>query len=180
MRKVIASVYVTLDGVMENPAWSAPYFNDEAGAFARAQLFAAEALLLGRVTYQGFAQAWPSMTDGDGFADRMNAMPKYVATTTLDTPEWNATFLTGDVPAAVADLKRQDGGDLLVYGSGDLVNTLLEHDLLDELRLWTHPVVEGTGKRLFTEVSPKKTLRLVGTTTFATGAQVLAYAPAAR
>ncbi|MGP8300684.1 dihydrofolate reductase family protein [Streptomyces inhibens] len=179
MRKVIASVYITLDGVVENPAWSAPFFNDEAAKFARAQLFAADALLLGRVTYQGFIQAWPSMTDEDGFAEKMNSMPKYVATTTLDTPEWNATFLADDVPAAVTELKQQAGGDLLVYGSGDLINTLLEHDLIDELRLWTHPVVEGTGKRLFSESSPKKTLQLIGTTTFSTGAQVLAYAPAA-
>ncbi|MEU9113614.1 dihydrofolate reductase family protein [Streptomyces sp. NPDC048483] len=178
MRKVIASVYITLDGVVENPAWTAPFFNDEAAKFAQAQLFAADALLLGRVTYQGFVQAWPSMTDEDGFADKMNSMPKYVATTTLETPEWNATFLGGDVPAAVAELKQQDGGDLLIYGSGDLVNTLLECDLIDELRLWAHPVIEGTGKRLFTERSPKKTLRPIGTTTFSTGAQVHAYAPA--
>lgn len=180
MRKVIASVYVTLDGVMESPAWTAPFFNDEAAAFARAQLFAADALLLGRVTYQGFASAWPSMTDDDGFADRMNAMPKYVATTTLNAPEWNATFLTGDVPAAVTELKQQDGGDLLIYGSGDLVNTLLKHELIDELRLWTHPVVKGAGKRLFTETSPKATLQPIGTTTFSTGAQVHAFAPAVR
>ncbi|MER6144892.1 dihydrofolate reductase family protein [Streptomyces sparsogenes] len=180
MRKIVASVYLTLDGVMENPAWSAPFFNDEAAAFARGQLFAADALLLGRVTYQGFAAAWPSMTDQDGFADRMNAMPKYVATTTLDTPEWNATFLTGDVPAAVAELKRQGDGDLLIYGSGGLVNTLMEHELIDELRLWTHPVIEGTGKRLFTEASPKRTLQPIGTTTFSTGAEVQAFAPAGR
>ncbi|MEV5875943.1 dihydrofolate reductase family protein [Streptomyces sp. NPDC052101] len=180
MRKVIASVYITLDGVVENPAWTAPFFDDEAAKFARTQLFAADALLLGRVTYQGFAAAWPSMTDEDGFAERMNSMPKYVATTTLDTPEWNATFLTADIPAAVTALKQQEGGDLLVYGSGDLVNTLLEHDLIDELRLWTHPVVESTGKRLFTDASPKKTLRPIGTTTFGSGAQVHAYAPAGR
>ncbi|MBL1093632.1 dihydrofolate reductase family protein [Streptomyces sp. NPDC001739] len=178
MRKVIASLYITLDGVVENPAWTAPFFDEEAAAFARGQLFAADALLLGRVTYQGFAAAWPTMTDEDGFAERMNALPKYVATTTLDTPEWNATFLTGDLPAAVAGLKQQDGQDLLVYGSGGLVNTLLAHDLIDELRLWTHPVVEGTGKRLFTEDSPKKTLRPLGTTTFRSGAQILTYAPA--
>ncbi|WP_441246596.1 dihydrofolate reductase family protein [Kitasatospora sp. McL0602] len=178
MRKVIASLYITLDGIVEHPAWTAPYFNEEGAAYARTQLFAADALLLGRATYQGFTQAWPSMTDEDGFADRMNAMPKYVATTTLDTPEWNATFLTDDVPTAVAELKQQDGGDLLVYGSGDFVNTLLEHDLIDELRLWTCPVVEGTGKRLFTETSPKKTLRPIGVTTFSSGLQVLAYAPA--
>ncbi|WP_406346166.1 dihydrofolate reductase family protein [Streptomyces sp. NBC_00648] len=179
MRKIIASVYITLDGVIENPSWSAPFFNDEAAKFAQAQLFAAEALLLGRVTYQGFSAAWPTITNEDGFADRMNSMRKYVATTTLDTAEWNATLLTGNVPAAVTELKQQDGGDLLVYGSGDLVNTLLEADLVDELRLWTHPVIEGTGKRLFTAASPKKTLQLISTTTFSTGAQVLAYAPVA-
>ncbi|MFE9636661.1 dihydrofolate reductase family protein [Streptomyces sp. NPDC006463] len=180
MRKVIASVFISLDGVVENPSWSMPFWNEAAEKFAGEQLAASDALLLGRITYEGMAPAWTARAEGaDPGTERMNAMPKYVATSTLDTPEWNATFLTGDLADEVAALKRQDGGDLLVYGSGQLVNTLLAHDLIDELRLWTLPVVVGKGKKLFGEDSPVKTFRLVGTTDLGSGAQVHAYAPAA-
>ncbi|MGR4884886.1 dihydrofolate reductase family protein [Streptomyces sp. LARHCF249] len=180
MRKVIASVFISVDGVFEDPSWSMPFWNEEAAEFAGKQLAAADALLLGRVTYEGMAPAWTARAEGaDAGTERMNAMPKYVATRTLDTPEWNATFLSGDLAAEVAELKRQDGGDLLVYGSGQLVNALLAHGLLDELRLWTLPVVQGKGRKLFGEDSPVTTLRPIGTTTFGSGAQVHAYAPAA-
>ncbi|MEU8432024.1 dihydrofolate reductase family protein [Streptomyces sp. NPDC029216] len=180
MRKVVASVFVSVDGVFEDPSWSMPFWNAEAEKFAGEQLAAADALLLGRVTYAAMAPAWMARAEGaDAGTERMNAMPKYVATSTLDTPEWNASFLTGDIAAEVAALKQADGGDLLVYGSGQLVNTLLAHDLLDELRLWTLPVVRGGGRRLFGAGSPEKTLRPVGTTVLGdSGAQVHAYAPA--
>ncbi|UUU44969.1 dihydrofolate reductase family protein [Streptomyces sp. NBC_00162] len=182
MRKVIASIFISVDGVFEDPSWSMPFWNEEAEKFAGEQLLAADALLLGRVTYEGMAPAWTARAEGaegaDAGTERMNAMPKYVATRTLDTPEWNATFLAGDLAAEVAELKREDGGDLLVYGSGQLVNTLLAHGLIDELRLWTLPVVQGKGRKLFGEDSPITTLRPIGTTTFSSGAQVHAYAPA--
>ncbi|MEU9035588.1 dihydrofolate reductase family protein [Streptomyces sp. NPDC048352] len=181
MRKVIASVFVSVDGVFEDPSWSMPFWNSEAAKFADEQLAAADALLLGRVTYEGMAPAWMARAEGaDTGTERMNALPKYVVTSTLGTPEWNATFLTGDLAAEVTALKQQDGGDLLVFGSGRLVNALLAHDLLDELRLWTLPVVQGGGRRLFGDDAPVKTLRPVGTTALgSSGAQVHAYVPVA-
>src|SRR5947199_1889671 len=130
MRKVIATEYVTLDGVMEEPGmWSFPFFNDELAKYKYDELFASGALLLGRVTYQGFAAAWPTMTGTGEFGERMNSMPKYVASTTLKETEWNASLIEGDVAEAVSTLKRQPGRDLLVAGSGVLVRTLLQHDL---------------------------------------------------
>lgn len=110
MRKIIASVYVTLDGVMEEPSWTMPFWNDELAKYAHAQLFASDALLLGRVTYQGFAAAWPSVTDDEGFADRMNSLPKFVASTTLQKVDWNnSTLIGGNVADEIARLKRQPG-----------------------------------------------------------------------
>ncbi|MEU9716909.1 dihydrofolate reductase family protein [Streptomyces sp. NPDC047976] len=181
MRKVIASVFISVDGVFEDPSWSMPFWNAEAEEFAGKQLAAADALLLGRVTYEGMAPAWTARAEGaDAGTERMNALPKYVVGSSTAAPEWNATFLTGDFAAEIAALKRQDGGDLLVYGSGRLVNALIEHDLLDELRLWTLPVVQGKGRRLFGEDSPVRTLRPVGTTVLGdSGAQVHAYVPLA-
>ena len=175
MRKIIAAEYLTLDGVMEDPAWTSPYFNDELGQTQRELLFASDALLLGRVTYEGFAAAWPGMTDEEGFADRMNSLPKFVASTTLNTAEWNATILQSDVPAAVAELKQAPGQNLLIYGSGDLVETLRQHHLIDEYRLMIHPVVLGKGKRLFKESRPHTDLTLVATRTTSTGVLLLTY-----
>jgi dihydrofolate reductase len=135
-------------------------------------LFAAGALLLGRVTYEQSAAAWASMTDEEGFADRMNTMPKYVASTTLREPlAWNATLLDGDVPAAVAKLKQQPGGDLLVQGSG----TLMQRNLIDAYQLWVHPVVLGSGKRLFADGVAPTSLQLVDTKTTSAGVVVLTY-----
>ncbi|MCX5199787.1 dihydrofolate reductase family protein [Streptomyces sp. NBC_00249] len=184
MRKVIASVFVSIDGVFEDPSWSMPFWNDEAAKYAGAQMDEAGALLLGRVTYEGMAPAWTARAEGaDSGTRRMNALPKYVATRGAGiapgTPEWNATFLTGDLASEVAELKRQGGGDLLVYGSGQLVNALLAHGLLDELRLWTLPVVQGKGRKLFDEDSPVTTLTPLGTTDLGGGALVHAYGPAA-
>ncbi|HEX8997748.1 MAG TPA: dihydrofolate reductase family protein [Ktedonobacterales bacterium] len=184
MRKVLVSEFITLDGVVEDPGgaektphggWTWPYWNDEIGQLKQDELFAGDALLLGRVTYQGFAAAWPSATDEYGFADRMNSLPKYVATTTLDTLDWNnSTALTGDVAEAVAALKQQPGGDILVFGSGGLIQTLMRHNLVDEYCLLVYPVVIGGGKRLFADGIPSK-LKLVESRPFSSGVVMLRY-----
>jgi dihydrofolate reductase len=189
MRNVVAAEYLTVDGVMQDPGgvgeiehggWSNPFWNDELATYQHDQLFRSDALLLGRVTYQGFAAAWPSMekqeAEGD-FAVRMNTLPKYVATRTERKLEWNASPIQGDVPAAVTDLKQKPGQDLLIYGSGELVRMLMQHNLIDEYRLMVHPVVLGSGKRLF-DGSPRTALRLVDTKTTSTGVVLLTYQPA--
>ena len=180
MRRIVVSTYVTLDGVMEAPEkWSIKFFNEEAMEYAQNQLFASDALLLGRVTYEGFAAAWPSRS-GDEFSDRMNALPKYVVSTTLEGPlEWNnSTLVKGDVVEEVSRLKQQEGEDILMYGSADLMHTLIENDLIDEYRIWVEPIVVGSGKRLFEEQDEVRELNLADTTTFSTGAVVLSYRPA--
>jgi dihydrofolate reductase len=179
MGKVFAVSYLSLDGVMENPAWSGPYFNEELQDFQYDNLFECDALLLGRVTYEGFKAAWPSMTDDErGFGLRMNAIPKYVASTTL-TPaemEWNAELLDGDVPAAVARLKEQPDLDLMIGGSAQLIESLRPHDLIDEYRLMIYPVIVGGGKRLFT--GGGSTLKLTNSQITDSGVAVLTYRPA--
>jgi len=177
MSKVAVSMYVSLDGVIEEPAWTAPYWNDEIAKFKFDELFASRALLLGRVTYQGFAKAWPTMKDAGDFGDRMNSIPKHVASRTLEEAEWNANLIKENVAEEVAKLKQQPGQDLLVYGSGDFVQTLMQHDLIDEYRLLVYPVVLGSGKRLFQDGSTA-TLRLVETQRFSTGVVALIYQPA--
>jgi dihydrofolate reductase len=141
-------------------------------------LFASDALLLGRVTYQGFAAAWPTMEGTGDFGERMNTLPKFVASTTLDTGEWNATIIKGDLAAQVAKLKHEPGQDLLIYGSGDVVDELTRHGLIDEYRLMIHPVIVGSGKRLSHGVTTTTPLQLVGTITTATGVVVATYTPA--
>lgn len=178
MRKVVAAEYVSVDGVMENPAWTGEFWSDELAKAQYDLLFASDALLLGRVTYQGFAAAWPTMEGTGDFGVRMNTMPKYVATRTLDTAEWNATLIKGDVAEAVSELKRQPGQNLLIYGSADLLNTLIEHDLIDQYRLMLHPVVVGNGKRLFREGHDTKSLRLADMQQTGTGVLILTYEPA--
>ena len=178
MRKIKLAMYVSLDGVVENPAWTGPFWNDELARLQRDYLFASDALLLGRVTYEGFAAAWPKMTDTGEFGERMNTMPKFVASRTREKAEWNATIITGDVPAEVARLKEQPGRDLLIYGSGDLVDELTRHRLIDEYRLMVYPVIVGVGKRLFNGI-PTTPLRLLDTTTTGTGIVVLTYTTAA-
>ncbi|MBJ6110757.1 dihydrofolate reductase family protein [Hymenobacter sp. BT523] len=173
MCKVVAAEYLTLDGVMENPAWTAPYFNDELGEFQGELMQAADALLLGRVTYEAFAGAWPNMPDAPGAA-LMNRLPKHVASRTLQTAEWNAEIIQGDVAAAVAKLKEEPGQNLLIYGSGQLVEYLRQHQLIDTYRLMVFPLVRGTGKRLFTaEIGSEFTLKSSHTTR--TGVLVLTY-----
>lgn len=179
MKKLIASIYISLDGVVEAPEdWYVPYADDEAEGYARQQLFASDSLLVGRRTYETFAAAWPSRPDNDGgFAARINSMPKHVVTSSLsqDKAEWNATVIADDMPTEVRRLKDESGQDILLYGSGSLVDALVDHDLIDELRLWIVPVVVGHGKRLFGDRADAKSWRLVGTTPFRSGAVVLAY-----
>jgi dihydrofolate reductase len=178
MRKVIASEYVTLDGVMDEPGlWSGPFWSDEASNFKHNELFASDALLLGRVTYEGFAKAWPTMEGTGDYGERMNSLPKYVVSTTLDKAEWNATLIKGSVAETVAALKQQPGQDILVFGSGQLLHTLIQHDLVDEYRLMVHPIIVGSGKRLFPEGAAQTVLQLVETKPFSSGVVVLTYQP---
>jgi len=178
-RKVVASTYVTVDGFIDEPGrWSFPFWSEEAAQFKSRELFASEALLLGRLTYEGFAAAWPTMAGTGEFGEKMNAMPKYVASRTLETATWNATVIKGDVAEAVRALREPDGGDLLIGGSGQLIDYLTGHDLIDEYRLMIHPIVLGDGtKRLFENVS-RRTLTLIDSVSFPSGVVVLTYQPA--
>ncbi len=177
MRKVVLAMYLSLDGVMEDPAWTRPFWSEQLARHAYDQLFSSDALLLGRVTYQGFAQAWPSMErDPQGFADRMNSLPKFVASRTLKEFEWNAQLIEGDVAEGVAALKRQPGENILIYGSGQLVHTLMENDLIDEYRLWVHPIVLGRGKSMWGALNRQLNLQLLDATTCDTGVVILRYA----
>jgi dihydrofolate reductase len=181
MRKIVVTEFVSLDGVVEAPnEWSSPFWNDEIAKYKLDELFASDALLLGRVTYQGFAAAWPGRTDAEGFADRMNSLPKFVVSTTLKAAEWNnSTLIKRNVLEEVARLKRQPGLDILIGGSGELVDTLRLNDLIDEYRLLIYPVVVGRGSRLFKEGS-NATLRLVDNKALGSGVVALWYAPAVR
>jgi dihydrofolate reductase len=180
--------FVTLDGVMEDPGgaegferggWAFQFDRGPEGdKFKLDEIMEADASLLGRVTYQGFAQAWPSRT-GE-FADKMNGMPKYVVSTTLNKEDltWqNSTVIKGDVAGEVSKLKQGPGGDILVAGSAQLVQTLLEHDLVDELRLMDYPIVLGSGKRLFADEGKKLALRLVEAKPVGDGVLILVYRP---
>jgi dihydrofolate reductase len=183
MRKLIVTEFVSLDGVMQAPGgepdyphtgWVFDFMSPEQEAFKFEEIQEADAQLLGRVTYEGFADAWPKRK-GD-FAERMNSMRKYVVTSTLDELEWeNSTRISGDVAAEVEKLKQVEGGPILVAGSCTLVHSLIENDLVDELRLMVFPVVLGSGKRVFPESPNKHTLKLVDTTTFPSGVQVNTY-----
>jgi len=186
MGKIVVTEFVSLDGVMEDPGgsedfkhggWSFEFSRgDEGDKFKLDETFATDALLLGRVTYEGFAAAWPSR-EGE-FADKFNSMPKYVISSTVDKPEWNnTTVLKGDVADEVAKLKQKHDGDIVVHGSARLAQTLLEHDLIDEVRLMVFPVVLGSGKRLFGEASDKKPLRLVDAKTVGDGVAILIFEP---
>jgi dihydrofolate reductase len=177
MRKVIVSEFVSLDGVMENPAWTFQFGSKEQEQFKYDELFACDALLLGRVTYQGFAAAWPTMQGTGEYGERMNSMPKYVASRTLTQMEWNADLIQGDLAQEVSRLKQQQGQDILVFGSCELVYTLTEQDLVDEYRLMVFPIILGSGKRIFREGGEQKKLKLAGVKTFASGVVVLSYKP---
>ena len=188
--RVVVTEFVSLDGVMEDPGGAEGYrhggwtFKLDRGAegnkFKVDELFAAEALLLGRVTYQAFAKAWPSIKDPD-FADRMNSIPKYVVSNTLQDSEatWgDTTIIRGDAPTEIAKLKAQPGGNLLVEGSTRLVHTLIEHDLVDDYRLMVYPVILGSGKRLFPEMDKAASLKLVDSQTAGDGILMLTLQPA--
>ena len=187
MGRIVVTEFVSLDGVVEAPGGGEDYKHggwsfeiergEEGNKFKLDETMASEALLLGRVTYEGFAAAWPSR-DGE-FADKFNNMPKYVVSSTLTDPEWNnTTVLTGDLAEAVGKLKAEQDGDIVVHGSPRLVQGLIEHDLVDEYRLMTYPVILGSGKRLFGETTDKKTLRLVDSKPVGDGVMILVYAPA--
>ena len=188
MGRIVVTEFISLDGVIEAPGggedfkhggWSFEIRRgDEGDQFKLDETMASAALLLGRRTYEGFAAAWPTR-DGE-FADKFNTMPKYVVSSTLTDPEWNnSTVLSGDVAEAVAKLKAEQDGDIVVHGSAQLVQTLLDNDLVDELRLMVFPVVLGAGKRLFGETTDKKPLQLVDSKTVGDGVSILVYAPAA-
>ena len=180
MRMLKLAMYVSLDGVVEDPAWSGPYWSDQLSDLQAEYLYSSDALVLGRLTYEGFAAAWPGMEESTGdFGRKMNSMPKFVASRTLTSGEWNATILEGDLASAVAKLKEGDGGDLLIYGSGDVVDELTRHGLIDEYRLMVHPVVVGSGKKLFQGLTSTTGLKLADTITTDTGVAVLTYVPAA-
>jgi dihydrofolate reductase len=186
MGRIVVTEFVSLDGVMEDPGgaedfkhggWSFEISRgDEGDKFKLDETMASDALLLGRVTYEGFAKAWPSR-EGE-FADKFNSMPKYVVSSTLDEPDWsNSTVLKGDGDLAeeVAKLRERHDGDVAVHGSATLVQALLEQDLVDELRLMVFPVVLGSGKRLFGETSDKKRLQLDDTKSVGDGVVILTY-----
>jgi dihydrofolate reductase len=174
MRKIISGLFISLDGVVEAPEeWHFPYFDDEMGSAVGAMMADAGAMLLGRKTYEGFADYWPTSTDDA--AEHMNNTPKYVVSNTLTSADWqNSTLVNGDVYKELEELKGQPGGNLNMTGSGTLVTSLLREGLLDELHLLVHPIVVGAGKRLFGD-GPQVPLRLTGSTTFGSGVLHLTY-----
>jgi dihydrofolate reductase len=196
MRKVIVSEFITLDGVIQSPGypdedpsggfdaggWQQRYFDDVLGRAVIGGLAESGGLVLGRRTYEIFAGFWPNAPVDDLVAPIINGLPKYVASTTLEEPlPWeNSHVLQGDVAQAVGELKGQDGKDLRVIGSGELVQTLMEQELVDEYALMIHPLVVGGGKRLFRDGSRKTSLRLVESTTTSTGVLIVSYVPADR
>ncbi len=182
MSRIVLTEFMSLDGVIEEPRWTFQFERGPEGdKFKFDELFASDALLLGRVTYQGFAQAWPSMGTDD-FGKRMNSIPKYVVSSTLTAAEatWGSTtVLSGDIPAEVARLKAEPGGDLLVEGSCQLAHTLIEHGLVDDYRLMVFPIVLGAGQRLFpAAVSDSAKLMLTDSKTVGDGILLLTYQPA--
>jgi len=187
--RIVVTEFVSLDGVMEDPGGAEDFEHggwtfeidrgEEGDKFKLDEALESEALLLGRVTYEGFAEAWPSR-EGE-FADKFNSMPKYVVSSTLTDPEWNnSTVLSGNVAEEIAKVKEQQDGDIVVHGSARLVQTLVEQDLLDELRLMVFPVILGSGKRLFGDTSHKKSLRLTDSKTVGDGVAILIYEPATK
>jgi dihydrofolate reductase len=185
--RIVVTEFMSLDGVVEDPGGAEDFRHggwsfeidrgDEGDKFKLDETLSSEALLLGRVTYEGFAKAWPSR-EGE-FADKFNTMPKFVVSSTLEEPEWtNSTVLKGDVKEEVAGLKREQDGDIVVHGSVRLVQTLVENDLVDEFHLMVFPVVLGSGKRLFGETTDKKPLRLVDSKFVGDGVAILIYEPA--
>lgn len=176
MRKIIESTLVSLDGVIGDPhVWAGEYFDDEARIRSLQQLDLSDGMLMGRRTYEIFSGLWPHAS-GE-YADRLNSMPKYVFSSTLERADWaNTTIVRGDVAAQAAELKRAEGRDLVIYGHGRLGRTLLEHGLLDEINLLVHPLIVGHGTLLFDDGEPHR-LEHVATRTLDTGVVALAYRP---
>ncbi|TDD80708.1 dihydrofolate reductase family protein [Actinomadura rubrisoli] len=185
MRKIINSTYISLDGVIENPQnWTSAYFNDEAAAYARELLFSCDAMVMGRATYDGFAEAWPAMEEATGdFGVRMNTIGHYVVSDSLEKGAWNnTTIIKRDAAVAeIAKLKEQSGQDILQYGFGAVSRTLVDNGLLDELRLWIHPVIVGSGDpaELLAPAGYSASFELAGTQAFSNGVIVATYRPAA-
>jgi len=186
MRRIVVSQFVSLDGVIEDPvgietlgrgAWSGRTDSGaEGGKFKVDEMMDSEAMLLGRKTYDGYVSAWPGR--GGDYADKINGMPKYVASSTLENPEWNnTTVLDGDVASALRKLKQQPGGDILVHGSAELTYTLMEHDLVDEWRLMIFPIVIGAGKRCFGDPGKAVDLKLTDSRAVGDGVAILIYHP---
>ena len=180
MRKIIAGLFISLDGVVEAPQdWHFPYFNDEMGEAVAAQADAADTMLLGRTTFEEFAGFWPQQGSDVPFADVINNTPKVLVSTTLKSVKWGpTTIISGDVIDAVKALKDQPGKAISITGSPTLVRSLLRAGVLDELRLLVHPIVVGHGKRLFEAEDQPIPLRLIEAKTFTTGVQAMTYAPA--
>ena len=187
MRKLSVSTLVSLDGVIQDPGgfgetaqggWANPYFSDEAAQDSYEHLMASDYFLCGRVTYELLSKAWGGIKGGP-YLERMNSIPKLVASRTLKGPlGWNATLIEGDVAEEIAKLKGESGGQIEMYGSASLMQTLMQDDLIDEYRIWIHPLILGSGKRLFPETGHGSKLRLIGTTSRSSGVVVMTYAPA--
>jgi dihydrofolate reductase len=175
VRKIVASMLMAMDGVVENPQWTSQFRSEESQKYKFDELFASDALLLGRITYQGLAAAWPGATGAYG--ERINRMPKYVPTTTLQEAEWNATLIKDNVGEEVTRLKQESGQDILIFGSVELIHSLMQEDLIDEYRLMVFPIIVGNGKRLFHGESQQKEFKLVQSQTFGSGVVVLTYEP---
>lgn len=178
MRKIIVTEFLSLDGVMEDPMWTFKYWNDEIAQFKAEETTPNDVLLLGRVTYQAFAEAWPQRTDEASGGKYFNSVRKYVVSNTLDKAEWhNSQIIRGDILQEITKLKQQEGENLVVHGSGALAQWLMQHDLVDTYRLLVYPLVLGKGKRLFDE-GVTATLQLVETRQFSSGVTALIYEPA--
>jgi dihydrofolate reductase len=190
MGKIVVSEFVSLDGVFEDPggsedtklgAWTFKFKRGADGdKFKFDETMASDALLLGRITYEGFAQAWPGRTDDAGFADKFNSMPKYVVSTTLKTADWNnSTIITSNVVEEIQKLRQKTGGNIAVHGSGKLVKTLMENNLVDQYNLMVFPIVLGSGRRLFNDLDTPVILKLISTQEVGPdGVVILTYHPA--
>ena len=178
--RLVATEYLSLDGVFEEPGkWSFPFFNEEAGQFKWKELRESDALLLGRKTYEGFAAAWPTMPGTGQFGEKMNSMPKYVVSSTLDKVEWaGSKLITGNLFDEVRKLKKEPGQDLLLSGSAQLFNALAQENLIDLYRFMLHPIILGKGKRLFADGVERRVLALTETKAFKAGIVVVEYVPA--
>ena len=178
MGKIIVTEFVSLDGVFEDPhEWHFPFFLEQAQQYKMNELRATDALLLGRVTYEGFAQAWPERS-GDEFSDRFNSMPKYVVSESLGSPTWtNSHVVRGDLAAELGTIRERHAQDVFIHGSGALANSLLRQGLIDEVRLMVHPIVVGTGRRFFEEETSIPALELADVTTWDGGIALMTYRP---